>query len=77
MLNDDSKPDFIINQPSASTSWANGSPYPISWTKGLLDGIGTFDIELTRLHEDGLIFVAHNGKPSRARVYAKSTTTDS
>ncbi|KAN0090747.1 hypothetical protein V8E55_004313 [Tylopilus felleus] len=51
---------FIVNQPSASTSWANGSPYPFSWTKGLLDGIDTFDVELTRLHEDGLIYVAQN-----------------
>ncbi|KIJ67998.1 hypothetical protein HYDPIDRAFT_173709 [Hydnomerulius pinastri MD-312] len=49
---------FIINQPSASSSWANGSPYPVSWTKGLLDGIDTFDVELTRLHEDGLYLVA-------------------
>ncbi|KAF8550067.1 hypothetical protein OG21DRAFT_1514483 [Imleria badia] len=51
---------FVVNQPSASTSWANGSPYPFSWTKGLLDGIDTFDVELTRLHEDGLILVAQN-----------------
>ena len=63
MLNDDSKSDFIVNQPAASASWANGSPYPFSWTKGLLDGIDTFDIELTRLSEDGLILVAQTGKP--------------
>jgi len=49
---------FIVNQPAASASWANGSPYPFAWTKGLLDGIDTFDIELTRLSEDGLILVA-------------------
>ncbi|KAI9572309.1 hypothetical protein HD554DRAFT_2068872 [Boletus coccyginus] len=51
---------FVVNQPSTSTSWANGSPYPFSWTKGLLDGINSFDVELTRLSADGLIFVAKN-----------------
>ncbi|KAF9222749.1 hypothetical protein BS17DRAFT_783332 [Gyrodon lividus] len=48
---------FIVNQPGASSSWATDSPYPVSWTKGLLDGIDTFDIELTRLHADGLYLV--------------------
>ncbi|KAG8213572.1 hypothetical protein J3R82DRAFT_10228 [Butyriboletus roseoflavus] len=51
---------FIINQPSASSSWANGSPYPFSWTKGLLDGLNSFDVELTRLHEDGLFLIAQH-----------------
>ncbi|KAH7882015.1 hypothetical protein F5I97DRAFT_386132 [Phlebopus sp. FC_14] len=49
---------FVVNQPSASSSWANGSPYPVSWTKGLLDGIDSFDIELVRLSQDGLLLVA-------------------
>jgi len=51
---------FIIDQPSASATWNNGVSYPVSWTKGLLDGIYGFDVELTRLSEDGLIFVAQN-----------------
>lgn len=55
--------DFIIDQPSASTEWANGSPFPVSWTMGLLDNINSFDVELTRLNQDGLFFVALNGKP--------------
>jgi len=49
---------FVVDQPSGSTSWANGSPYPLKWTKGLLDGINAFDVELTRLQEDGLILLA-------------------
>ncbi|KAH7927612.1 hypothetical protein BV22DRAFT_1031670 [Leucogyrophana mollusca] len=51
---------FIVNQPGASSTWKNGAAYPVSWTKGLLDGIDTFDIELTRLSQDGLIYVAMN-----------------
>ncbi|KAF9233332.1 hypothetical protein BU15DRAFT_66682 [Melanogaster broomeanus] len=49
---------FVVTQPGTSTSWANGSPYPVSWSKGLLDGIDTFDIELMRLTVDGLYLVA-------------------
>ncbi|EGN94810.1 hypothetical protein SERLA73DRAFT_187871 [Serpula lacrymans var. lacrymans S7.3] len=51
---------FIINQPGASSSWKNGSPYPVMWTKGLLDGVNSFDVEITRLSEDGLYYVARN-----------------
>ncbi|KAG0697492.1 hypothetical protein DFH29DRAFT_147795 [Suillus ampliporus] len=49
---------FVINQPGSSTSWKNGSPYPVSWTMGLLNGIDTFDIEITRLSRVGIYFVA-------------------
>ncbi|KAI6019224.1 hypothetical protein BKA83DRAFT_4302980 [Pisolithus microcarpus] len=49
---------FIVDQPGASTSWAVGSPYPVTWTKGLQDGIDMFDMELMRLYEDGLYLVA-------------------
>ncbi|KIM51607.1 hypothetical protein SCLCIDRAFT_1224358 [Scleroderma citrinum Foug A] len=51
---------FIITQPGASASWANGSPYPVTWVKGREDGIDAFDIELMRLHTDGLYLVAKN-----------------
>ncbi|KAG2052504.1 hypothetical protein BDR06DRAFT_1009370 [Suillus hirtellus] len=50
--------DFIVNQPGSSTSWKNGSPYPVSWTLGLQDGFDTFDIEITRLSRGGIYFVA-------------------
>ncbi|KAG2361103.1 hypothetical protein BDR07DRAFT_1334972 [Suillus spraguei] len=49
---------FVVNQPGSSTSWKNGSPYPVSWTMGLKDGIDTFDIEITRLSRVGIYFVA-------------------
>ncbi|KAG1873231.1 hypothetical protein F4604DRAFT_780925 [Suillus subluteus] len=50
--------DFVVNQPGSSTSWKNGSPYPVSWTLGLQDGFDTFDVELTRLSRVGIFFVA-------------------
>lgn len=56
--------DFIVNQPGSSTSWKNGSPYPVSWTLGLQDGFDTFDIEITRLSRGGIYFVAKERKLS-------------
>lgn len=54
--------DFVVNQPGSSTTWINGSPYPVSWTMGLLDGIGTFDVEITRLSRGGVYLVATGRK---------------
>ncbi|KAF5363110.1 hypothetical protein D9757_012038 [Collybiopsis confluens] len=51
---------FIIDEPASSTQWSNGAANLISWTKGLEDGIDAFDVELARLSDDGLIFVARD-----------------
>jgi len=51
---------FIITEPTSTTVWINGAANLVSWTKGLLDGIDTFDIEMTRLSQDGLTFVARD-----------------
>jgi hypothetical protein len=51
---------FIITEPTPSTVWVNGAANLISWSKGLLDGVNTFDIEMTRLSQDGLTFVARD-----------------
>ena len=39
----------------------NGEVHPIIWEKGLLDGVGMFDLELARLSQDGIIKAALNG----------------
>ncbi|TDL27097.1 hypothetical protein BD410DRAFT_783284 [Rickenella mellea] len=49
---------FIVNQPQQGSQWVNGQANPISWTKGLLDGVNSVDVELARLSSDGLIYVA-------------------
>ncbi|OCH86592.1 hypothetical protein OBBRIDRAFT_797049 [Obba rivulosa] len=54
---------FIVNSPVSGTVWANGAANPVQWTKGLEDGVDSFDIELTRLSQQGLTFVAQ-GVPS-------------
>ncbi|KAI0659490.1 hypothetical protein C8Q70DRAFT_915027 [Cubamyces menziesii] len=51
---------FVISQPAKGEQWVNGAVNPISWTKGLLDGVNSLDIELARLSQDGLIFVARD-----------------
>ena len=52
---------FVVDQPTKTSQWVNGAANPITWTKGLLDGVDTIDLELARLSSDGLIFVARNG----------------
>lgn len=52
---------FQFIQPTTGTEWINGQTNPVIWKKGLLDGVPTFDLELARLSEDGLILVALNG----------------
>jgi len=44
----------------------NGVANPVTWTKGVKDGVAMVDVELSRLSQDGLIFVARNvpGKSS-------------
>ncbi|KAI0260432.1 hypothetical protein BC834DRAFT_900613 [Gloeopeniophorella convolvens] len=51
---------FQVTAPTKGTEWANGQTYPVTWTKGLLDGVDTFDIELSRMSQDGLILVARD-----------------
>lgn len=46
----------------------------ISWEKGVLDGVDSFDVELTRLSEDGLTYIASTvpadkSSPSSLNVY--------
>ena len=40
----------------------NGISNPVAWSKGLLDGVNGFDVELARLSTDGLTLVAQNGR---------------
>jgi hypothetical protein len=52
---------FSITQPQTGTQWVNGQANLITWQKPLLDNIHSFDIELTRLSSDGIIYVASGG----------------
>ncbi|PIL25687.1 hypothetical protein GSI_11437 [Ganoderma sinense ZZ0214-1] len=51
---------FVINTPTTGVQWSNDAVNPITWTKGLLDGVTSVDVELARMNEDGIIFVARD-----------------
>ncbi|KAG5641530.1 hypothetical protein DXG03_004821 [Asterophora parasitica] len=53
-------PYFIINEPTRNTQWTIGTANPVSWVKGVHDGITQFDVEMARLSEDGLTLIARN-----------------
>ncbi|KAF9470278.1 hypothetical protein BDN70DRAFT_889166 [Pholiota conissans] len=59
---------FVITEPQAKTEWVNGSPHLVQWTKGLLDDINGFDMEMTRLSKDGLTLVAMNVPASQDKL---------
>lgn len=52
----------MISEPTRESQWTNGVANPVTWQKGVLDGIAGFDVEMARLSQDGLTFVARNGE---------------
>ncbi|KAH9990707.1 hypothetical protein BJV77DRAFT_947082, partial [Russula vinacea] len=52
--------DFLVTYPTKGIEVSNGQTFPLTWTKGLLDGIDIFDLELTRMSTDGLILLARD-----------------
>ena len=53
---------FVITEPPYAREWRNGQANLVTWVKGVMDGIDNFDVEISRLSEDGLTFVARNGE---------------
>lgn len=51
---------FIVEAPQFNTSWVNNASNLVSWVKGVDDGIFGFDLEMTRMSEDGLFLIAKN-----------------
>ncbi|KAF9012942.1 hypothetical protein BDZ89DRAFT_470289 [Hymenopellis radicata] len=50
-----------VKAPTESTQWQNEAYNLLEWDKGVADGIQYFDIELTRLGSNGLLYGAVNG----------------
>jgi len=51
---------FEVTYPPQGTIVGNGAVLPVTWKKGLLDGVEFLDLEVTRMSQDGLIFVARD-----------------
>ncbi|SJL17314.1 uncharacterized protein ARMOST_20863 [Armillaria ostoyae] len=65
---------FVVTAPAENAQWRNGAVNVISWEKGVLDGVDSFDVEMTRLSEDGLTYIASTvpadkASPSSLNVY--------
>ncbi|KAK0438510.1 uncharacterized protein EV420DRAFT_1209518 [Desarmillaria tabescens] len=51
---------FMIKEPRESAQWSNDAVNVLQWEKGVWDGVTHFDIEMTRLSEDGITYIAYN-----------------
>ncbi|KAF8268482.1 hypothetical protein EI94DRAFT_1771571 [Lactarius quietus] len=50
----------MVTSPTKGAQWANNGTFPVSWVKGVLDGVDYIDLELTRVSTDGLILIARD-----------------
>jgi len=51
---------FVVEGPVSNTPWLNNATNVVSWAKGVKDGIAGFDLEMTRMSQDGLFLIAKN-----------------
>ncbi|KAJ7273414.1 hypothetical protein C8J57DRAFT_273487 [Mycena rebaudengoi] len=51
---------FVVTSPKQNDQWANGVPALVSWNKGAMDGVTSFDIEMSQLSSSGLTLIAKN-----------------
>ncbi|KAG7444212.1 uncharacterized protein BT62DRAFT_952684 [Guyanagaster necrorhizus] len=51
---------FVVKEPQGNGQWYNDAVNILTWEKGVWDGITEFDIEMTRLSEDGVTYIAYN-----------------
>ncbi|KAF6747301.1 hypothetical protein DFP72DRAFT_920418 [Ephemerocybe angulata] len=61
---------FQITNPTTGTEWVDGQTNVVTWEKGLLDNIPGYDVELTRMSQDQILYVAKNvpGKPAGLNI---------
>jgi len=57
-----------VTYPTKGAQLENGQTYPITWEKGLLDGVNFFDLELTRMSSNGLILIARDSASQMASL---------
>lgn len=53
---------FVVDEPQTNTQWVNNVPNLVTWTKGLRDGVGSFDLQMTQKNVDGVTLVALNSE---------------
>ncbi|KAK0232738.1 hypothetical protein IW262DRAFT_1258871 [Armillaria fumosa] len=71
---------FVINEPQSSAQWSNDAVNVVTWEKGVLDDITHFDMELMRLSQDGVTYIAYNvealpSSPKSLNIYLQDIPT--
>ncbi|KAK0449422.1 hypothetical protein EV421DRAFT_1781846 [Armillaria borealis] len=71
---------FMIKEPREGAQWSNDAVNVLSWEKGVWDGVTHFDIEMTRLSEDGITYIAYNVpsqpySPTSLNIYLEDVPT--
>ncbi|KAF9529943.1 hypothetical protein CPB83DRAFT_851873 [Crepidotus variabilis] len=61
---------FIIDEPALNRQWPNNAVNLVTWSKGVLDGVNGFDVEMAQMGQDGLRLVARNvpSKPNSLNI---------
>ncbi|KAK0222123.1 hypothetical protein IW262DRAFT_1460438 [Armillaria fumosa] len=71
---------FMVKEPREGAQWSNSAVNVLSWEKGVWDGVTHFDIEMTRLSEDGITYIAYNVpsqpySPTSLNIYLEDVPT--
>ncbi|KAK0185733.1 hypothetical protein F5146DRAFT_1125088 [Armillaria mellea] len=71
---------FMVKEPREGAQWSNSAVNVLSWEKGVWDGVTHFDIEMTRLSEDGITYIAYNvpsqpSSPTSLNIYLEDVPT--
>lgn len=71
---------FVINEPQLSAQWSNGAVNVVTWAKGVEDDITSFDMEMLRLSQDGVTYIAYNvealpSSPKSLNIYLQDIPT--
>lgn len=59
----------MVKEPQEGAQWFNSAVNVLSWEKGVWDGVTHFDVEMTRLSEDGITYIAYNGALGMAHSF--------
>ncbi|KAK0487155.1 hypothetical protein IW261DRAFT_594472 [Armillaria novae-zelandiae] len=70
----------MVKEPREGAQWSNSAMNVLSWEKGVWDGVTHFDIEMTRLSEDGITYIAYNVpsqpySPTSLNIYLEDVPT--
>ncbi|KAK0485284.1 hypothetical protein EDD18DRAFT_704250 [Armillaria luteobubalina] len=71
---------FMVKEPREGAQWSNSAVNVLEWEKGVWDGVTHFDVEMTRMSEDGITYIAYNvpaqpSSPTSLNIYLEDVPT--